>query len=336
MATGLTGASLTTTAVSTAVVGMREDLSDIITLVDRDEYPISSWFGTGQATNTIAHDWELINLRAPRRQPTPEGNVAVTSTPKVATRLSNDCEIIEEQYAVSGSVEAADVAGGAGKLDFQRMLKSKELRKDLEIAVAGPQAKSATDPRSMAGVQTYAVNFNVGVGGVAPTGNGSTAVVFGTEQLLTTDLINNVLQDCWVGGSRISLFFLSSAQKLAFDNAIPVDSIAEAQVDVSDLDGAVLFSTVAVWKNTFGQIKFAMDSVLDEQGGWGQQVILGFDERTSYRPKICPLPGRNWFADRLGRRGDLTEEMMIWEGTLEVPAPKAVALIGSLSDIFAS
>jgi hypothetical protein len=317
---------------------MREELGDVISMIDRDETPGTSWMGSGTAGNTIAHSWETVSLRAPRRSPTAEGNVATNSTPKVATKLTNACEIIQEQYALSGTVQAANIAGGAGKMDWQRMLKGKELRKDLEIAVFGPQDDEVADPREMAGVQAFtpAAQANVGTGGTAPDGVGDTAVVFGTEQTLDLDLILAEMQTAWVNGGRISLLFLSGAQKLAFDTVAPVDSIAEAQVDITNLEGATVVTTVAVWKSTFGQVKFVMDSVLDEQGGWGQQVILGFDERRSYRPKICPLPGRNWLVEKLGKRGDLDEELMTWEGTLEVPNPKSLILIGALSDAYAS
>lgn len=335
-----TATSLTTTAASTAVIGMREDLSDTITRIDPAETPGVSWFGGSSAKNTTAHEWETVSLRAPRRSPTPEGNVATTSTPKLALKIKNVCEIIQEQYAVSGSVEAVDVAGGAGKMDFQRLHKGLELRKDLEIAVLGPQGYVATDPREMAGVQAYAEVYSVGTGGTAPTNNsasaGSTDVVYGTEQALSLELLNNKLQDSWTLGAQIDMFLLSSAQKLAFDYNAPVESITEAQVNINATDGSVITTTVAIWKNTFGQIKFVMDRPLDEQGGWGQQVIIGFDSRPMYRPKIAPLPNRNWFYEVLGKRGDLTEELMTWEGTLEVPNPRSIMVVGALSDAYAS
>lgn len=334
-----TQTSLTTTSASTAVIGMREDLSDVITRIDPAETPMTSWFGSGTAKNTTAHEWETVSLRAPRRSPKAEGNAETTSTAKVAVRIKNACEIISEQYAISGSVEAADVAGAAGKMEFQRLHKGLELRKDLELAVLGPQGYVTTDPREMGGVIAYAENFTVGVGGTGPTTGtsaGSTDVVFGTEQALDTDLLNTVIQAAWIDGARIDIFNLSSAQKLAFDNAVPVDNLAEAQIDVTNMMGIVVATTVTIWKNTFGQIKFVMNRILDEQGGWGQQVIQGFDGRNTYRPKICPLPGRNWGYDMLGKIGDLKQELMLWEGTLEVVNPRSIITVGSLSDAYAS
>jgi hypothetical protein len=334
-----TQTSLTTTSASTAVIGMREDLSDVITRIDPAETPMTSWFGSGTAANTTSHEWETVSLRAPRRSPAPEGNAATTSTAKVAVRLKNVCEIIQEQYAISGSVEAANVAGSAGKMEFQRLHKGLELRKDLELAILGPQGYVATDPREMAGIQAYAENFNVGVGGTGPTTGasaGSTDVAYGTEQALDVDLMNTVLQAAWIDGARIGMFNMSSAQKLALDNALPVDSLADNNVDLK-ANGITVATTVGIWKSTWGDIKFVMNRILDEApGGWGQQVINGFDERQTYRPKICLLPGRGWGYEPLGKRGDLKEELMTWEGTVECVNPRSIITIGALSDAYAS
>ena len=209
-------------------------------------------------------------------------------------------------------------------MSFQEMHKAKELKKDLELAVIGPQGWVASDPREMGGIQAYAYTNTVGTGGTAPvvtgTSAGGTDVVYGTEQSLTVDLMNTKLQAAWQQGAIISLFFLSSAQKLAFDAQVPVDNLAEAHIDVTGATGVTVATTVAVCL-TFGQVKFIMDRILDEQGGWGQQCIIGVDERSMYRPKICTMPGRNWVSAQLGVRGDLDEKLLTYEGCLEVPNP---------------
>ena len=161
-------------------------------------------------------------------------------------------------------------------------------------------------------------------------------MAYGTEQALDVDLMNTVLQAAWVDGARIGMFNMSSAQKLALDNALPVDSLADNNVDLK-ANGITVATTVGIWKSTWGDIKFVMNRILDEApGGWGQQVINGFDERQTYRPKICILPGRGWGHEPLGKRGDLKEELMTHESTLEVVNPRSVITIAALSDAYAS
>lgn len=320
-----------------AIVGQREDLSDVISRVDAGMTPALSWFGTGTATNALSHDWETSDLRAPRRSPANEGNVTTNAAPKRATRIANTCEIFYERYGVSGTAQAVSVAGGAGNLDWQRVHVGLELRCDLEIAVLGPQSWVKTDPRNMAGIQAYAVHQSVGSGGTIATGDGDTDVVYGTDQTLDTDLLDTVSQLGWQKGANYSLLLLGSAQKRNFDNAIPVESLADAQIDVTNQDGVTVATTVAIWKSVFGQRKFVMVPTLDKYtAAWADKCILMFDERGTYRPKVCSLPGRGWFTQPIARVGDVDEEQMLGEFTVEVPNPQAFALVGALSEAYSS
>lgn len=330
------GALLTTGA--SALVGMREDLGDTVSRMDPGSTPAVSWFSSAEATNSIAHDWLTIDLRAPRRLPTTEGNVATNAAPKRATRLTNTCEIFYEAYGISGTTMAVDAANALGQLVEQRLLKGLELRRDLEIAVLGPQVKVITDPREMSGVQTYAGFSSVGAGGTAPNGLGTVAVVYGVvSQALSATLLDDVMQQGWQFGARYSLYMMSSAQKRNFDLVIPVENLTENQVDVTNEDGVNVISTVAIWKSTFGQIKFIMDPVLDQfPAEWAERHITGYDERQEYRPKICWLPGRGWGVEALAKVGDTDQEQIVGECTLEVPNPKAIMLVAGLSEVYAS
>ena len=141
------------------------------------------------------------------------------------------------------------------------------------------------------------------------------------------------MQQGWAFGSRYSLYMMSSAQKRNFDLVIPVENLTENQVDVTNEDGVNVISTVAIWKSTFGQIKFIMDPVLDQfPAEWAERFILGFDERQEYRPKICWLPGRGWGVEALAKVGDTDQEQIVGECTLEVPNPKSVMLVAGLSE----
>lgn len=329
------GALITTGG--SAVVGQREDLSDIISKMDPGSTPVLSWFGTGTASSAISHDWETSDIRAPRRQPTNEGDVSSNGTPVRPVRIANTCEIFKDQYGISGTAQAVDVAGNSASLDFQRVHKGLELRCDLEIAVLGPQEWVKTDPREMGGIQAYAKNYSIGSGGTPPTGDGDTAVVYGTDQTLDTDLLDTVSQNGWQKGANYSLLVMGSAQKRNFDDAIPVESLADAQIDVTNQDGVTVATTVAIWKSVFGQRKFLMVPTLDKYtASWADKVILGFDERAEYRPKVCALPGRGWFTERLAKVGDTDQEQMIGEFTLEVRNPMSFMLVGALSEAYSS
>jgi hypothetical protein len=299
------------------------------------ETPVWAWCGSGTANNKSAHDWQTVALTGPVNTAMAEGDIFTNEAVKLTTRLTNACQIASRVYGVSGTAQAVDTAGNTGSLNFQRLHKGLEMRKGLELMLIGPQAISITDPRVCAGFQSFAGTASVGVGGTTSLGTGAQAVVQGTERALTVDLMNDQLRAAWTAGAQIGLYFMSAAQKLAFDSVVPLDGIGDNNVALTN-NGATIATTVAVWMSTFGSVKVVMDRIMDEQGGYGQQMILGFDERSQYRPKICPLPGRSFVTTPVAKLYDADREAVIWEGTLEVPNPKAVSLIAALSDAYAS
>jgi hypothetical protein len=324
------------------LVGMREDLAEFISRTDPAETPFYSFCDEGTAKNSLAHDWQTVDLRNARRVPRPEGDTVTLDTPKKTVKLSNACEIIRGEYGISGTAQAVDTAGDTGSMNFQRLHFGMELRKDVEFMLLGPQNKKATDTRESAGIQAFAGVFSYGSGATTP-GTGASAgtvdVTQGTARDLTMDILNTGLRSAWTGGARTSVMFMSSAQKMGIDEVLPTDQLATGQSDLLK-DGVLVATTVAVWRSAFGDVKFVMDRILDEGATdaagdpitWGTGVIIGVDERGTYRPKVCTLPGRKFKTEPLGKRGDIDEELVVWEGTLEVPNPAAIAVIGGLND----
>jgi hypothetical protein len=324
------------------LVGMREDLAEFISRTDPAETPFYSFCDEGTAKNSLAHDWQTVDLRNARRTPRPEGDVVTLDTPKKTVKLSNACEIIRGEYGVSGTSQSVDTAGDTGSMNFQRLHFGMELRKDVEFMLLGPQNKKATDTRESAGIQAFAGVFSYGAGATTP-GTGASAgtvdVTQGTARDLTMDILNTGLRSAWTGGARTSVMFMSSAQKMGIDEVLPTDQLATGQSDLLK-DGVLVATTVAVWRSAFGDVKFVMDRILDEGATdsngdpitWGTGVIIGADERETYRPKVCFLPGRKFVTEPLGKRGDIDEELIVNETTLEVPNPSAISVIGGLND----
>lgn len=217
------------------------------------ETPFYSWINEGTAKNSLAHDWQTVDLRNARRNPRPEGDIATIEAPKKTTKLSNACEIIRGEYGVSGTAQAVDTAGNTGSMTFQRLHFGMELRKDVEFALLGPQNRKTTDPREMAGIQAFAGIFSYGAGATTP-GTGANAgtvdVTQGTGRDLTMDILNTGLRSAWIGGARTSLMFMSSAQKMAIDEVLPTDQLATGQAELLK-DGVLVATTVAVWRSAW-------------------------------------------------------------------------------------
>jgi hypothetical protein len=306
------------------LVGMREDLADYISRIDPTEVPFTTWAGTGEATNSTAHEWQTISLRSPAKNAQAEGDQFVASAAKRSTRLRNVCQIASEVASVSGTSQAVKKAGRENELDWQMLLKGLELRRDIETnPMLANQDFKATDPREAAGIVTFAGSANVGAGGTEPTADGDTEYAAGTTHMLNLDTFDTLAQEMWIKGARPDMMMLHPTQKRIFDKLATDENLAENQVNVRGT-GVELITTVSVYKSVFG----AINIVLNQWMGEGE--ILLFDSRQQFRPKVCPLPGRSYTPGNPQLNFDGVSNAVIWEGTLEVPNPSAVGLIAGL------
>lgn len=320
-----------------AVVGMREDLSPVVSQINPADTPFYMWAGKSEATNSIAHQWSTVTLRAPAKNARAEGDVYAASAPKRSTKLTNACQIHDDVAEVSNTAGAVEVAGDLGSLEEQELLKAMEVRRDLEYTLLSNQVIKVSDPREMAGLQTWSGNAKVGVGGTLPTGDGTTALAHGTERNIGIDILNDLFKTGWTLGARYGMALSGSGQKLAFDAIVPGEQqLADPQVVVRNDEGVPLITTVSVWRSAFGAVKWVMDPVMDEPTLDLDRLVFFMDEREEYKPKVCPLPGLDWYREPLAKVARTEREAIGWEGTLEVPNPIAVAILAGLSDAYSS
>lgn len=325
-----TNTVVTTGYTPPAGIGMREDLAEEIIMISPEETPVFSWLRQGKASNSTAHEWQTVSLRTPAKNAQPEGNQFVPTAGKATTRLVNACQIATEVAAVSGTSEAVDTAGDAGTLEFQMLIKGKELKRDLEVnPTLANQIRKITDPREAAGLMNFAATAttDVGVGGTKPTGDGATLIVEGTGRDLTLALVNTVLGNMWKEGARGSLMVMPINQKNRFDALAPAANLADNtyNLDVGGAPGVVMDVTVAIYKTSVGTVKIMLSQHMDDS------TVLIFDERDEYRPKKCPLPGRDFAKGNPQLNHDGQSQAVIWEGTLEAPSPAAIGLIAGLN-----
>lgn len=321
---------LTTTGAH-AVVGMREDLADYISRLASDDTPFYSLCKKGTAKNDLAHDWTTLTLRAPGVNRKAEVRTYESTDPKRGKRLSNVCQILDEVAEVSNTVQSVDAVGDLNTIEGQLMYKGIELKRDLEYTLLSNQAKSQTDPRTMAGIQAFAGNVSVGATGTTGAADGSAALAYGTPRDISLALLNGLLQAGWSKGAKLNTLMMGAGIKLAFDAVVPEErQLAAVNTDL-DRDGAMLVTTVGIWRSAFGEVRMVLNPVMSEPGLNLDRVILGFDGRGEYTPKVCNLPGRNFVEIPLAKTKSTDRSAIEWEGTLEVPNPDAVAILAALN-----
>lgn len=195
-------AIVTNTFLTFSAIGNREDLADTIYNISPTDTPFSGRIGKGKAS-AVLHEWQTDALAAAAANAQLEGDdhtsfAAVTPT----VRIGNRCQISSKDVIVSGTQDAVNKAGRKREMVYQMLLRSRELKRDIEFVLTNNQAPvtgNSTTARQLRPLCSwYATNDSRGAGGA--DGSSTTAATDGTQRALTEDLVKTVLQNCWVAG----------------------------------------------------------------------------------------------------------------------------------------
>src|SRR2546430_10573139 len=197
-------AAPTATLLTTAAIGNREDLSDVIYRIDPTDTPFISGCEreTAEATN---HEWQTQALAAAAQNSQAEGDDVVADAVTVTVRLGNICQISRKAASVSGSQRAVQHAGREDELDYEMNLKGLELKRDMEFVLIGQNiAKASADPRKTAGVINWIKSNTVkGAGGADPAAaDGTGTRTDGTQTAFLEPALKTVLNSIWVAGGK--------------------------------------------------------------------------------------------------------------------------------------
>ena len=180
-----------------AVSGNREDLSDIVTLLEPEATPFVSMAKKATASGTF-FEWQTDNMATPSFAGVLEGEDASSFDDKAANRakLGNHIQKLRKTYAVSDLQEIVDTAGVTSEFASAESKAVRELKRDLESAVCSAQDRQAddgTNPYKTRGMLKW-----LGVGG-QPSDIPSFAqnVANDTTGTQTESTVNTVLQELY-------------------------------------------------------------------------------------------------------------------------------------------
>jgi hypothetical protein len=306
-------AAPTNTYQSTAAVGNREDLTDVISRISPSETPFLSMIGTGKATNTL-HEFQTQSLQAPGDNAQAEGDDATNNVVTPTVRLQNRTQISSKTVQVSGTQEQTDSAGRKSEMAYQMALKSAELKTDIEFGLT-QNGVSAAGPRKSRGLIGWvdSANANGGTGYVAPNYVTNVAQTDGTTRPFTETLLKDVLQKCYTSGGNPNVIMLGPIQKQAFST---FTGNSTRRVDAED---EKIYASIDVYVSDFGTLKVvpnriqrARDVHILESGKW---------KMAWFRP---------YFTQDLAKTGDSIRKQIICEYTLEAVNPKANGIVADV------
>jgi len=191
------------------IVGIREDLTDYLTMLEPEDTPKLSSFSKSPRPTSFYQEWQVDNLAPVSFPGVLEGTDAsnFANAAQNRARIGNYVQKFWRTWAVSDIVEAADVAGVANEVANAKSKKMRELKRDIESAIGSDnemQADNGSVPYLMRGLGMW-------IGGTqtvhavpslytTPTSSQSTTV----STSLTESNFNTVFQSIYEqnGGKR--------------------------------------------------------------------------------------------------------------------------------------
>ena len=293
------------TYLTTAAIGNREDLTDVIYRISPTATPFISLAAKGKASNTL-HEWQTQDLAsAVTSNAQAEGDNASAKTVTPTTRLNNRTQISTKTVIVSGTQQAMNPAGRKDELAYQLSLAALELRRDMESSATQLDV-TATAPRQSRGLVGWTVDNVDNNAGTLASYSGNTGRTKGTAIAFTEARLKNVLQKVFTAGGEPDTILLPPKAKQTFStftgNATRFDKSEDAK----------LYASVDVYVSDFGEIKAVPSRFQDAN----DVFVLQSDKWA-----IAYL--RPFSTIELATTGDALQRELVVEWTVEARAPKA-------------
>jgi len=301
------------------MVGIREDLSDVIYDVSPVEVPFLSMAAHNEATNTY-HEWQVDSLAAASgTNVVIEGDDATTDASSPTTRRGNYTQISDKVARVTGTARSVTTAGRADEMDYQMLKRARELKRDMEKMLLADNARVAgndTTPRELAGVPSWIITAVSNAGdGTEPTGDGTDAYVAGTARQFTEDMLKTVGKTCWDNGGNPGILLSGSFNR-------QIASTFGGGTKVQKAEDKTLHATFDIYEGDFGNYKLVPDRFTSASNVFGLDMEYW---------KVAFLPGRNMVTEELAKTGDTDRKQILSEYTLEACNEKSSFVIRDLT-----
>ena len=308
----------TNTFSSYDATGNREDLSDVIYRIDPTDTPFLSGIGKGKAKATY-HEWQTQALAAASTgNAVIEGDDATTDAVVPTSRLGNYTQISDKVAQVTGTQRAVDSAGRDDEMDYQILLKGRELRRDMEAILLNKQARvqgNDSTARKLAGAPAWLVsNVSKASDGSNPTGNGTDARTDGTPRAFTEDMLKAVLRSCWDNGGKPDTIMVGGYNKQV------ISGFTGGATRFDKSEDKKLYAAIDVYVSDFGDLKVVPNRFQRPR----EALVLQMDMW-----KFCPL--RPIGAHPLAKTGDTDRRQVLVEYTLEACSEKASGIVADLT-----
>lgn len=271
-------------------------------------------------------EYQLETLAAPNADNAQlEGDDTSTYEENVTTRVGNYNQIFKRAFIISGTQEVVKKAGRKSEINRHRVLKSIEIKRDLEAAIlrnGASRAESGSDARLVGGIPAW-LTSNVSRGSGGSNGGFSAGVVAaatnGTQRTFTEALFKAVMQSIFTnsGEAKKRDLYLSAAHKQLFSG---FPGISDIRSEVKGNNQATIYGAADAYMSDFGMVMviplaygLTRDALILDNDYLGVSTLRGVTE------------------EKLAKTGDNEKRHIIMEKTLEVRNEKALGVIADLT-----
>lgn len=320
-------------------IGIREDLSDLISDISPTTTPFQSNIGSRDADNTY-FEWQTDSLATASATPVVEGQDLSSFTAVTPTvRLGNYCQINMVDFIISGTEQRVDKAGRASEVGYQAAKAAKELKRNIEVAAllngVGAVVGATATARVTCGFPGW-LKSNVyentatkpSYSGSVPTGAGEVWKSFDIPTAFLEAMLKSVMQSCYENGGEPSMLMVSPYNKTVVSG---FSGIASSRYNVDGAEPSVIIGAADIYVSDFGNLSVVPNrfftSVIDEGAGslmnnWA--FLIDPDE-----VKLASL--RPYTIESLAKTGDADKRMALREWGLQVNNEAAHGVVAAIT-----
>lgn len=277
------------------MVGIKEDVSDVITNLSPRKTPFQSAIGSEKVTQPL-FQWQEDSLRAAGANAQVEGADATFITVVPTVMRNNYTQIFTEAVQVSDRADIVSTYGRKREFAYQMAKSAAQVKRDVEFVMVGSAqdkaAGNSTTASTMASVQKQLDPSTVLYSGAGD----------GTKPL-TEGLLVQALQNAYTNGAEPSRIMVTPS------NSVVLASFAAAAGRYRTIQGSdskTIVNVVNLYVSPFGEQKVEINRFLKPKN------TLIFEPEQWSKPTL-----RAWERKNLAKTGDSTKAMLLGEFSLK-------------------
>ena len=283
------------------ITGIREQLNDIISDISPTETPFFTKCGKEKASNTYV-EWQTAELRPASVAGEVEGSdTGSVFSPTV--RVGSYTRIGKQGFKVSGTATGLNLAGRDKEYARQALVAGKELKRDLEMALLGTQARdpgSTEKARQLCGVGGWLTTNVIGDATFPTKADGTGGFEAGDGAAFNQADFDTILQAIWSEGGEPDRVYLSADLMAACVAGLEGNNNARTDNALTTVN-----NNVVRYQTPWGEISFVPDRFMPA----GSIYIVD-----SSKFKVATL--RGWKQEKLAKTGDSMHGQIVGEHTL--------------------